>query len=146
MSLLGVSSVYAEELVDATKADVILEIARGFGSAQLSTDSQGDPKITGRMNGVRYGILFYGCDKEGKNCDDIQFMAGWSGHKVTLKQVNDWNYTKRVGRALLDSDNDPLLLMSVNLDHGVSRRNLDDTFSRWGVALDQFRDSVIKGS
>ncbi len=86
--------------------------------------------IVGRMDGVKYVILFYGCNK-GENCDDIQFVAGWEGGKVSLKDVNRWNSDKRYGKAFIDSEGDPRLIMSVNLDYGV-QKILDDSFN-WGV-------------
>ena len=47
---------FADSLIDATKPERLHEIARGFGSAELDKDSQGDPRITGRIEGTKYGI------------------------------------------------------------------------------------------
>ena len=92
------SPVFAEQLVDATKPERLYEIARGFGSAELDKDSQGDPRISGRLDGTKYGIYFYGCVK-GADCDDIQFSASWSGPKIWMEKINEWKRAKRLGKA-----------------------------------------------
>lgn len=134
---------FADALIDATKPERLHEIARGFGSAELDKDSQGDPRITGRIEGTKYGIYFYGCVK-GADCDDIQFSASWSGPKVSLEKINDWNRTKRFGKAYLDKDGDPNLEMEVNLDYGVSAKNIEDSFNWWTKALKEYKKVVLE--
>lgn len=140
--ILGGASPALAQLVDATNPSRIYEIAKGFGSAELDKDSDGDPKITGRIDGTKYGIYFYGCSN-GKNCDDIQFSAGWSGTEVSLEDVNRWNLQKRYGKAYLDQDGDPRLEMGVNIDYGVSVKNLEDSFSWWTKALKGFKEEIL---
>ncbi len=132
----------AADIVDATDPSAILNVAKGFGSATLETDSAGDPKISGRIDGVKYGIYFYGCNA-GKACTDIQLAAGWSDVKVTLDKINEWNRTKRYGKAYLDKENDPMLELSVNINHGVSVKNLEDTFEWWKAIVDGFQEEVL---
>lgn len=128
-------------VVSHASADVILEIAQGLGSAELATDSAGDPKISGVIDGTRYGIVFYGCEN-GANCTHIQLFAGWSDAGLTLNDVNRWNRESKFGDAYLDDDGDPWIEMAVNLAHGVTRRNLEDTFDWWRVILDSFKDAM----
>jgi hypothetical protein len=142
LTVVGAAEVHAKDIIDATDPEAILNLAKGYGSAKLGTDSSGDPKITGRIDGTKYGVYFYGC-KDGKNCDDIQFAAAWSGVSVSLEEINEWNRNKRFGRAYLDSDGDPSLLMSVNIDYGVTEENLDDTFNWWKRVLEQYREEVL---
>jgi hypothetical protein len=133
---------WAADLVGAGNPNDILAVAKGFGSATLEKDSEGDPKISGRINGIKYGIYFYGCT-EGKDCTDIQFATGWSGAKVEMSKVNDWNRTKRYGKAYLDKENDPMLELPVNLSYGVSPKNLDSTFEWWGAIVKSFAEDVV---
>ena len=140
--LMAGQPAFAADLVTAKQPSQILSIAKGFGSAKLETDNSGDPVIRGRIDGTRYTVYFYGCDS-GKNCDDIQFMAGWSGYKVSRAALNNWNKERRYGTAYLDDENDPILHMAVNLKYGVSRQNLDDTFDWWKVALKDFTKEVL---
>lgn len=141
--LLLASATYADNIISAENPDAILNIAMGYGSATLTKDSSNDPMITGRIDGTRYGIFFYGCS-DGKECDDIQFSASWGGVKVLMDEINAWNRDKRFGKAYIDKDGDPALEMSVNLDYGVTQRNLDDTFNWWTTALREFKKEVLK--
>lgn len=139
---LSVTPAYSAQLVEADDPQAILEIAKGYGRAKLITDQDGDPQIVGRMKGTKYTVYFYGCEN-GRNCDDILFTAGWSGHRVSMGDINDWNRNKRYGKAYLDDENDPILELAVNLKYGVTSRNLDDTFDWWGVSLEGFEEGVL---
>jgi hypothetical protein len=136
---LGLSQpVQSQTLIDGNSAQEILNLARGYGSANLGTDIAGDPQITGRIAGTPYLINFYGCTN-GTNCTTLQFRASWinPGH-VTIESLHAWNRDKRFGKAYLDSDGDPVLEWDVNLFGGVSPRNLDDTIDWWEVVLTNF--------
>lgn len=133
---------YAEDLVSAEDPNAILEIARGFGSAELAKDEDGDPMITGRTRGTRYAIYFYQCT-DGQACENIQFSAAWSGYRVSADQLHAWNRDMLFGKAYLDEVGDPVLEMAVNLKYGVTRKNLDDTFDWWKVVLQEFEDIVL---
>jgi hypothetical protein len=130
-------SVQAQDLVDGSNTDEIANIARGYGSATLDTQSNGDPKITGKIEGVGYSVYFMNCT-DGANCEDLNFYAGFLDNKQTMDAINAWNRDKRFGKAYLDSDLDAVLEFDVNLEHGVSHENLDAAFSLWGLLLDQY--------
>lgn len=143
--VIGFSSLaYSQntKLVTAQDLDTILNIAKGFGKAELTTDRDGDPKISGKISGSNYSVYFFGC-KDGKDCRDIQFVTGWSGYDVTIDQINDWNNKKRYGKVYLDDENDPMLIMPVNLYGGVSYENLEDTFDWWVLVLEEFQEQVL---
>ena len=139
-SILGNSG--DTSLVYAKNPEDILEVAKGFGSAEMKRDSNGDPIIVGRMQGIKYAVLFYGCD-EGEGCSDIQFYAGFS-HKVSVEAVNEWNQKKRFGKAYIDGDGDVCIDMSVSMAHGLPRETLDDAFNWWLVALVGLKDHLFK--
>jgi hypothetical protein len=138
----GMSGAFASDLIDGTDPNAILDVAKGFGSATLEKDDTGDPKISGRIEGVKYGIYFYGCEA-GASCTEIQFAAGWSDTKVPMAEINEWNRTKRFGKAYLDKENDPILEAPVNLKNGVSVKNLESTFEWWGAIVKVFENEVI---
>ena len=133
---------HAQTLVFASNPQAILQIAQGLGDAKLDKDREGDPKITGNLEGSAYQILFFGCTNH-VHCDNIEFQAGWTDTKATLQEVNRWNRDKRFGKAYLDSANDPMLELDVNLDYGVSRKNLEDTFDYWRKVLRSFKHDVL---
>ena len=135
----------ASRTVDAKNVDEILSIARGFGDAQLERDSGGDPMISGRIQGVSYRVFFYGCT-ENRDCRNIRFYAGWNAEGITVERLNEWNRNKRFGSAYLDAENDPILEMDVNIDYGVTRKNLEDTFDWWRVILGEFTKEVVNAA
>jgi len=143
-AVLSMPAAYAENLISAEDPDEIMNIAKGFGSARLKKDSGGDPLITGRIDGTRYQISFYGCDSEGKKCDDIKFGTAWSGIEVSLEEINEWNRGKRYGVAYLDNDGDPNIDMPVNIDFGVTSENLEDSFNYWTKVLKLFKKEILK--
>lgn len=131
-------TVMAQSLIDSSDPETIAGIARGYGSATVQTDSEGDPQILGRIGGTRYLVNFYGC-VNGANCTTIQFRASWNNPgNVTVDDMNAWNQDKRFGKAYLDFNNDPVIEWDVNLFGGVSARNLDDTFDWWKIVLENF--------
>jgi hypothetical protein len=139
-SFVGIASA---QNVDATKPNEILSIAKGFGSAELDEDSTGDPRIMGRISGTGYAILFYGCSS-GSRCKSLQFYAPWkTSKKISLEKINKWNKEKRYVKAHLDSDDDPIIQFDVELEYGMSRRNLEECFKDWELALDAFKKDVI---
>ncbi|MCG5513194.1 YbjN domain-containing protein [Ectothiorhodospira shaposhnikovii] len=141
--LAATGTLSAAEIVDAKDPEKIRQLAQGYGSATLTTDSVGDPMIRGRIDGTGYTIMFYGCSQN-LNCKNIQFTSAWQTNgQYTLEDMNQWNRVARFGKAYLDDEGDPVLEMNVNLDFGVTARNLDDTLDWWRVALLKFRSEVL---
>jgi Putative bacterial sensory transduction regulator len=134
--LVSASMGRAQDLVMADDPEKILEIARGFGSAEMETDGSGDPIIRARMEGTTYSILFFGCEG-GVNCTSIQFWTYLSPPEDALVAVNAWNRDIRFGKAYIDGDGDVVIEMDVNLWGGVAPKNLDDTFDWWRAVLDR---------
>ncbi len=130
--------VAAQTIVDATDPATIMEFARGYGSALMERDDAGDPMIVGRIDGTRYAILFYGC-QNAVNCTSIHLLASWANPgDFTSTQINEWNLSRNFGRAYLDDEGDPVLDYVINLDGGVTARNLDDSFDWWRIILSDF--------
>jgi len=124
--------------------DAVENIARGYGSTQMETDNEGDPMITGRIKGIQYVIYFYGCNDQGKKCQELILTAGWSDVPVSLEKINEWNRTMKFGKAYLDADNDPTIEMAINLDGGgITAGNFDETFKWWSRTLGEFESEVI---
>lgn len=131
---------FASKLVTAADTETILEVAKGYGSAMLEEDDVGDPMISGRLEGHKYQVLWEGCDDE---CSVMRFQAGWSDVEASSELINTWNAESLFGKAYLDDEGDPMVEMTVNLDYGVSRKNLDDTFEWWREVLRSFVDEVV---
>lgn len=136
------ASAQAQTILDGNSVDEILNIARGYGSATLETQSNGDPKITGKIEGVTYSVYFMNCSDDNKDCEDLNFYAGFLDNKQTLDAINAWNRDKRFGKAYLDSDLDAVVEFDFNLEHGVTRENVDAGFSLWSLILGQYTDYI----
>lgn len=132
----------AQSVVDGSKVDEIVTLARGYGSATLETQSDGAPRIAGNIKGVPYYVFFMNCTAAGAACEDLNFYAGFADIKPTMDALNAWNRDKRFGNAYLDSDLDAAIEYDVNLEYGVTRENLDAAFGLWSVLLEQYVEYV----
>lgn len=133
------------EIISATDTDRIFDIAKNYGNVSLDIDRDGDPKIVGRINGTRYSVFFYGC-RNGRNCTDLMFYADWQKSPKTLEQLNEWNRTQRLSKAIIERDGRLALQMPINLQHGVTRGNLESTFDWWKNMLNDFVKTLSEGS
>jgi putative sensory transduction regulator len=131
---------YAQDLT-ASNVDDILNAARGYGSATLTTQSNGDPQITGKTEGITYQIYFRNCT-DNKNCEDLNFYLGFLDLKPTLEVINDWNLNKRFSRAYLDQDQDACVEMDLDMVKGVNAEYLDSQIGLWTLVVGQFADHV----
>ncbi len=140
--ILLAPAAHAQEMLSTTP-QAVLSVAQGFGSAQMDApDHNGRPIISGMVDGTRYGILFYGCEN-GADCDSIQFFASFTSPNNALDFLNEWNADQRFGSAYREDDGDVILHYSANLDFGVSRRNMEDTFDIWQLTLTDFADRMF---
>ncbi|MCU0756991.1 MAG: YbjN domain-containing protein [Xanthomonadales bacterium] len=56
--------------------------------------------------------------------DDIQLYAVFTGGKVSMSRINDWNRLKRFSRAYLDKDGDPVLEADLDFEGGVTNESV----------------------
>lgn len=130
----------ASSLIDATRPQSILSIARAFGQAELSKDSDGDPLITGTIKGKKYYVLFYGCDKN-VNCRQIEFRGVLKpGGGFRDSRLNEWNLKYRYGKAYLDTSGDIIVNYLVHMGGGVTRTNLESSFEWFTQMLNEFHN------
>lgn len=134
-------SVQAQTLVTGTDTAEILNAARGYGAATLTTQSNGDPQITGKIEGITYQVYFRNCT-DNANCEDLNFYLGFLDLKPTLAVINDWNLNKRFSRAYIDQDQDACVEMDLDLMQGVTTDYLDSQFGLWAMVLNQFAEHV----
>jgi hypothetical protein len=108
-------------------------------TAKLGADKGGDPMITSSVSGTPFQVYFYNCTKN-KDCATVQFHAGYDlKTSPGLDKINEWNRTKRFGRAFLDKENDPILEMDIDLDDGgISAALFTDNLEFWASVLGDF--------
>ena len=140
LALALTASAQAQTITGAD-TDEILNAARGYGSATLGEQSNGDPQITGKINGITYQVYFRNCTN-GADCEDLNFYLGFLDIKPTLEVINDWNFNKRFSRAYLDQDQDACVEMDLDMVKGVSADYLDAQFGLWNMVVEQFSEHV----
>jgi len=128
-------------LIDGSDVDTILELARGYGNASLEKQDNGDPKIKGDIDGIVYAIYFMNCTAK-TDCEDLNFYLGFLDLKPEPDVINAWNRDKRFGKAYIDNEGDAVVEMDLNLEHGVSKDNLDADLTVWQLVVQQFADHV----
>jgi hypothetical protein len=118
-----------------------LEMLREAGhDATLDTDSQGDPKIVFYTRGVKCVLLFYDCERG--RCGSVQFHAGFAtraGDKPSAHRINEWNRTRRFGKAHLDEERDPIIDYDVEFSGTDAREQFVTAIGRWQSTLSSFR-------
>lgn len=98
-----------------------------------------NPVITSGAGGSTFGLYFYDCTK-GKDCQSVQFYAGFQKHKLDMEKVNLWNREKRFVRGYIDKDGDAVLEMDVNVEPGgLSRQLFVDYLDIWSSLIGQYR-------
>jgi hypothetical protein len=141
LALVLTNTASGQEIITGADVDAVLNAARGYGSASLASQPNGDPLINGRIEGLGYQVFFRNCT-ENARCEDINFYVGFLNTKPTLQVINDWNLSKRFSRAYLDQDQDACVEMDLDLVQGVSPAYLDSQMAIWNMVVQQFADHV----
>jgi hypothetical protein len=105
----------------------------------VKTDKDGDPLLeTSFGENQKFSVYFYNCTDHA-NCETVQFYAGYTDSKMDAVKLNDWNRTKRFGRAYIDSVGDPAVEMDIDLaDGGMSRALFEDNYEFWKALMSEF--------
>jgi hypothetical protein len=137
---LSAHSAFAEEVLMHPEPETILEIAKGFGSATLDVDGSGDPMVSGRMQGMKYVVYFYGC-KDGKDCRSIQFSSGYTDD-FSIERANEWNLKYRWIRAYAKEGSN--FKMDVDFAGGITKANVEAQFATWESFVGDIKDFVAE--
>ncbi len=106
-SLAGKSEVVSQFSLEQLEQIVKEE---GYGSVKI----KGDNRVLFKSNGRTFVLNLYG---DG----DLQLYYGATGVKVSAEDINEWNRTKRLSRAYLDSDGDVALEADQFANGGLTR-------------------------
>jgi hypothetical protein len=125
----------AQELLTFADPDAILNAAKGFGSATLETDTDGNPLISGRIQGVKYNVYFYSCTN-GADCLSVQLAAGYTG-EMPNDRVNEWNTSFRWVK--LYSQNGANFAMDIMFSGGITPAALEEQFAMWDSFIPEIK-------
>ncbi len=74
--------------------------------------------------------------------ETLQLYAGFTGRKITLSRINEWNKTKRFSRAYLDKDNDPVIEADIELTGGVTEANFKEWMKTYFISVKAFQEHI----
>jgi len=114
-----------EELVDILKEE-------GY----LGVNIQAPGKIRVKMSGSLI-LLFNKAD------GDLQFTYMVGGGKWEYEDVNEWNQSKRLSRAYLDQDKDPVLESDLLSDGGLTKEKVKAFIRVFSISKGAFRLFLI---
>lgn len=137
---IGLATPAMAQNVQAQNPNSVVRALQEAGyRAELTTDSTGDPLIRSTSSGSNFSIFFYGCT-DNKDCRTIQFYAGYEEpENASLTAFNEWNKTKRFGRAYLGDDGVARLEMDVDIDDGgISPLLFEDNLEFWVLVMSEF--------
>jgi hypothetical protein len=107
--------------------------------AQITNDGAGHTIVSSKLGGTKFGVYMFDCNN-GKRCGSIQFAAGWpTNGKIQVTKVNEWNRTKRWGRAYLDDSGGMWLEFDADLTPGGTYELLNDMFATWKKSVEGFK-------
>ena len=130
-----------DEILQKPEPGAILDIAKEFGPARMEKDDNGDPMISGRVEGVKYLIYFYGCEDH-ENCKSLQFSTGYTD-PLTAEQANAWNAKYRWVKAY--SGDGSNFKMDVSFAGGITKANLEEQFSNWNAMAANIKSFLSGG-
>ncbi len=134
----GQAQATTAEVYTIADTALVLELAKGFGSASLDKDESGDPMISGRAQGLKYVILFYGCTNA-KECRSIQLSTGYTD-AYSAEKANEWNTKFRWIKAY-DKDGSNFK-MDIDFKGGITRDNLEAQLATWDSFIGDIKESV----
>jgi hypothetical protein len=115
-----------EELVEILKND-------GYRAVEISDERV----ITIKVDGTTYALYVY-------DDDDLQLYFGVTGYILTPEQLNEWNRTKRLSRAYLDDENDPILEADLLANAGFTEQQFLEWFKVFNYSAIEFRQFLVE--
>lgn len=131
------------DLVDASDPQRIAELMQEEGyRAKVDIDTDGELSISSGAGGVEFNLYFKACDDDFTNCELLVFSAGFDLlNGSTDAAMTAWNQTQWT-KAYLDDEQDPFLELPINVIHGISEANFQDSLNWFAQELIDFADHI----
>ncbi len=127
-----------DDIYETADPDMVVEVAKQFGSAELEKDDSGDPMVTGRLSGIRYIILFYDC-VDATDCKSVQFQTRYTD-TFTVEQANEWNKKFRWVKAV--AGDGLTFTMDLSFIGGITQHYFEERFGLWNSLIADIKDFV----
>lgn len=73
---------------------------------------------------------------------DMQGYYGIIASGIDYQEINEWNKTKRLSRAYLDNDNDPVIEADLLANGGLTEEHITEFFDIFLLSVSAFRQYV----
>lgn len=115
-----------EELVEILRND-------GYRAVEISDERV----ITIKIDGLTYVLFVY-------EDDDLQLYFGLTGYVVDNDDMNAWNRTKRLSRAYIDDENDPILEADLLANAGYTEEQFLEWLEVFNFSAREFQQFLIE--
>ena len=147
-ALFATSSAQAADYSTVTGSQMLQILTEAGYSGTLDQDNEGDPMIRGTIQGYKYTLFFYRCNKSAtpRSCLDLQFHSTFTNDtNVNFSALNSYNRDNRFGQAFFERNGEIGLDMSATLQGGVSRQHIKEVIDWWKVTLNGFPEKLQAG-
>lgn len=133
--LVSTSAFAEDELVKRYSDKQLVNILKADGYSAVSILEPGQLLI--KING-RSHVLFVEDD------GDLRAYYGIRGVKISCQDVNTWNRTKRLSRAFLDDENDPVLESDLLANAGMTPKHVTEFLRVFADLTATFHEFILK--
>ena len=107
------------------------------GDGYRSVELMEERVISINLDGMTFVLYVY-------DDDDLQLYFGVTGYDIDTDAINDWNRTRRLSRAYLDDENDPILETDLLANAGYNEEQFLEWFkvSTWSAV--EFRQFLVE--
>ncbi len=113
----------------------LIQIMRDEGYSSVTKVRDGAIRV--KIDGRSY-IVF------NKDDGDLQCYYGISGVQISYEDINEWNRRKRLSRAYLDSDMDPILESDLLANAGLTPKHVTEFFRIFKDSVTIFRKFILE--
>jgi Putative bacterial sensory transduction regulator len=105
---------------------------------EFTKDSVGEPMAIFSLGGYKTVMFFYGCS-EG-SCYSLELWSGFnmSSNPLSLTQINDLNRNHRYAKAILDEEDNLIILYDFDLAGGVTANAIKEFIRDFGNLIQIF--------
>lgn len=119
--------------------DDICPLVAEVGTARVDRDSNGEQYIAATLNGINFAVDVYNCEPD---CADLSFTASFEMEGLTVALMNEWNSTRRFGKAYIRDDGDAVIQIAINTRHGIALETFRDDLVWWETVLQDYVEFI----
>lgn len=131
ITALVYTSITAPELASIMQAE-------GY-TAKPRRDSNDDPYIVSRAQGIEFWVLFYGCDNapEPESCIGLTYRATITPPQPeTAEHLEEWTEELGYAHASVNQDGDVVVSLDFTLVGGITEATIREYLALWNQRVD----------